>query len=154
MEKLGGEFLGYKQVAPLGQGNRTEVDLVAQDMFMGRTDGETGCRLQTGCSAGARVSNGGGFGCAGYVHGPYRWRNWVGNSWATNRLLCWGKGNELRLIWLRRVCSWAVSMEKLGGEFLGYKQVAPLGQGYRTKVDLVAQGMFMGRTDGETGCRL
>ncbi|MFN4087101.1 MAG: hypothetical protein ACK4LB_14275, partial [Spirosomataceae bacterium] len=32
-----------------------------------------------------------------------------------------------------------------------YKQVAPLGQGYRTEVDLVAQGMFMGRTDGETG---
>ena len=38
-------LLGYKQVAPLGQGYRTEVDLVAQDMFMGRTDGETGCRL-------------------------------------------------------------------------------------------------------------
>ena len=35
--------------------------------------------------------------------------------------------------------------------FLGYKQVAPLGQGYRMEVDLVAQGMFMGRTDGETG---
>ena len=54
VEKLGGEFLGYKQVAPLGQGNRTEVDLVAQGMFMGRTDGETGCRLQTGCPAGAQ----------------------------------------------------------------------------------------------------
>ena len=62
MEKLGGEFLGYKQVAPLGQGYRTEVDLVDQDMFMGRIDGETGwgiLGLQTGCPAGARVSNGG-----------------------------------------------------------------------------------------------
>ena len=67
-------FLGYKQVAPLGQGYRMEVDLVAQGMFMGRTDGETGWGipgLQTGCPDGTRVSNGDGFGCSGYVHGPY-----------------------------------------------------------------------------------
>ena len=32
-----------------------------------------------------------------------------------------------------------------GWGILGYKQVALLGQGYRAEVDLVAQGMFMGR---------
>ena len=66
----------------------------------------------------------------------------MGNSWATNRLPRWGKGIELRLIWLLRICSWAAPTEKL---VVGYKQVAPLGQGYRTEVDLVAQAKFMGR---------
>ncbi|MFN4087105.1 MAG: hypothetical protein ACK4LB_14295 [Spirosomataceae bacterium] len=46
---------GLQTGCPAGaQGYRTEMDLVAQGMFMGRTDGETGCRLQTGCPAGAQ----------------------------------------------------------------------------------------------------
>ena len=55
------------------------------------------------------------------------------------------KGIERKWIWLLRICSWAAPTEKL---VVGYKQVALLGQGYRTEVDLVAQDMFMGRTDG------
>ena len=55
-----------------------EVDLVAQGMFMGRTDGETGrgiSGLPTGCPAGARVSNGGGFGCTCHSLGRTAKRN-------------------------------------------------------------------------------